>query len=178
MEQGAAAENPPSPLMPAQEPVKLLCLDGGGVKGISSLLILHEIMERVKSIESETAPKDASDRLPVNYFNLAGGTSTGGLIALMLFRLNMSTADAIENYDNMARRVFSPTLGPLNLHWLGRVGYWLGNGILTLKGIFLPAKFSAKPLESVIDEVVKKSKVPDANEGGEALLLSPKAGKL
>jgi patatin-like phospholipase/acyl hydrolase len=42
---------------------------GGGVRGLSSLLILKQLMKRVN-------PKDPPK--PCDYFNLIGGTSTGG----------------------------------------------------------------------------------------------------
>ena len=85
------------------ESAKLLSLDGGGVKGISSLVILQAIMEAVKEKEiKEKVNMSDEERLPRDYFHLAAGTSTGGLIALMLFRLNMSTSDAIVAYQDMA----------------------------------------------------------------------------
>jgi len=63
---------------------RALTFDGGGVRGLSSLLILREIME---TIERQT---DADETpLPCEYFDLIGGTSTGGLIAIMLGRLGM-----------------------------------------------------------------------------------------
>ncbi|KAK5446542.1 hypothetical protein LTS15_009881 [Exophiala xenobiotica] len=131
--------------------VRLLCLDGGGVKGISSLMILDAIMKRVRQIEGE--PEDVREHFPFKYFDLAGGTSTGGLAAVMLFRLKLSTPNTMEHYDNMSKRIFSPSLGPLNLHPFGRPGYWLGNGVLKLKALLLPARFSAKPLERAINVV-------------------------
>jgi hypothetical protein len=73
------------------KPARLLSLDGGGVKGISSLLILDAIMHQIREKENASIKiPDLSERLPVDYFSLAAGTSTGGLIALMLFRLRMS----------------------------------------------------------------------------------------
>jgi patatin-like phospholipase/acyl hydrolase len=73
---------------------RVLTLDGGGVRGLSSLLILREIME---DIERRT---DADETpLPCEYFDLIGGTSTGGLIAIMLGRLGMvNTRDDLADY--------------------------------------------------------------------------------
>jgi len=65
---------------------RVLTLDGGGVRGLSSLLILQEIME---DIERRTDVDETP--LPCKYFDLIGGTSTGGLIAIMLGRLGMVT---------------------------------------------------------------------------------------
>jgi len=77
--------------------VRLLCLDGGGVRGISSIMILDAILKRVREIEG--GDLDESKYFPHEYFDLAGGTSTGGLAALMMFRLRLSTAKTIEKYD-------------------------------------------------------------------------------
>jgi len=62
---------------------RILSLDGGGVGGLSSLLILREIMEE---IERQAGVESAK---PCQYFDLIGGTGTGGLIAIMLGRLQM-----------------------------------------------------------------------------------------
>src|SRR5882672_2683898 len=49
--------------------------DGGGIRGLSELLILQEIMERIGFREGrEETP------LPCDYFDLIGGTSKGGLV--------------------------------------------------------------------------------------------------
>jgi patatin-like phospholipase/acyl hydrolase len=49
--------------------INLLSLDGGGVRGLSSLIILKEIME---SIDRENPPK------PCDYFHMIGGSGSGG----------------------------------------------------------------------------------------------------
>ncbi|KAI0269329.1 acyl transferase/acyl hydrolase/lysophospholipase [Gloeopeniophorella convolvens] len=82
--------------------LRLLSLDGGGVGGISALLILKELMWRVKANDKlDNVP------LPCHYFDLVGGTSTGGLIALMLGRLRMTIDEAIQSYAKLAQDVFS-----------------------------------------------------------------------
>ncbi|KAK3329565.1 hypothetical protein B0H66DRAFT_526949 [Apodospora peruviana] len=82
-------------------PYNLLSLDGGGVRGVSTLVILHRIMEKIqKKEELPELPK------PCEYFHLIGGTSTGGLIAILLGRLRMSTTEAMAEYDSFARAIF------------------------------------------------------------------------
>ncbi|KAI9824171.1 MAG: hypothetical protein M1826_007429 [Phylliscum demangeonii] len=44
---------------------------------------------------------------PCDYFHLIGGTSTGGLIALMLGRLRMNTTQALQAYNTISGSVFS-----------------------------------------------------------------------
>lgn len=56
--------------MSGQE-LRLLALDGGGVRGLSSLIILQQLME---TVDPESPPK------PCEYFDMIGGTSTGGCV--------------------------------------------------------------------------------------------------
>jgi len=51
------------------EKLNLLSLDGGGIRGLSSLYILKRIME---SINPNSPPK------PCEYFDMIGGTGSGG----------------------------------------------------------------------------------------------------
>lgn len=53
------------------EQLCLLSLDGGGVRGMSTLCIIEELMRKV---DKENPPK------PCDYFDMIGGTSTGGLV--------------------------------------------------------------------------------------------------
>ena len=47
--------------------------DGGGIRGVSELIILDEIMKRVQhDMKLTDLPR------PCDYFHLIGGTSTGG----------------------------------------------------------------------------------------------------
>ncbi|KND93534.1 hypothetical protein TOPH_01531, partial [Tolypocladium ophioglossoides CBS 100239] len=84
-------------------PLRVLSLDGGGIRGISSLLILEDIMERLRQTEGlERVPR------PCKYFDLIGGTSTGGIIAIMLGRLGMSVDECIRAYKKVAQQAFTP----------------------------------------------------------------------
>ncbi|RFU80002.1 calcium-independent phospholipase [Trichoderma arundinaceum] len=149
--------------------LRLLSLDGGGVKGICTLIVLDAIMEEVKGLGGE---RDGTKPLPIHYFDLAGGTSSGGLIALMLFRLSMSTTDAIGNSKKIVTDTFSPRIGDLNLHDLGEAGYWLGNGFLQLKATLLPSRFPSEPLIAAINKVMETSPHDDdvVNRGSNKLL--------
>ena len=65
--------------------LRLLSLDGGGVRELSSLYILKDLMRQIAREYTSSNPDapEISPR-PCEYFDLIGGTSTGGLIALML----------------------------------------------------------------------------------------------
>jgi patatin-like phospholipase/acyl hydrolase len=55
--------------------LSLLSLDGGGVRGLSSLYILSNIMTKINA-ERENRNENAVK--PCQVFDLIGGTSTGG----------------------------------------------------------------------------------------------------
>ena len=63
---------------------RILCLDDGGVRSYSSLLILRRLMRAV-------ALRSASDSQvePWQHFDLICGSGSGGLLALLLGRLRM-----------------------------------------------------------------------------------------
>jgi len=75
-----------------------LALDGGDVKGLSSLRILKQLMEL---INPDDHPK------PCDYFDMIGGTSTGGLVAIMLGRLCMSVDECITAYERLSDGIFT-----------------------------------------------------------------------
>ncbi|KAI0467590.1 hypothetical protein F4859DRAFT_506728 [Xylaria cf. heliscus] len=84
-------------------PLRVLSLDGGGVRGKSSLLILDRIMETLRRTQGlEAVPR------PCDHFDLIGGTSTGGIIAIMLGRLGMTVDECIRAYDKVAQTAFTP----------------------------------------------------------------------
>ena len=57
--------------------------DGGGIRGLSELLIIKEIMHRLMVEENAKRESDGQPLLtslpkPCDYFDLIGGTGTGG----------------------------------------------------------------------------------------------------
>ncbi|KAH6962463.1 acyl transferase/acyl hydrolase/lysophospholipase [Ilyonectria sp. MPI-CAGE-AT-0026] len=94
--------------------LRILSLDGGGVKGLFAVIILEAIMEEVRKIDC----KDDKDALkPCDYFHFIGGTSTGGLLALMLGRLRMDLASCRQAYRTMSLRIFSEWRIPGKIYW-------------------------------------------------------------
>ncbi|KAL2196387.1 acyl transferase/acyl hydrolase/lysophospholipase [Corynascus similis CBS 632.67] len=77
--------------------LRLLDLDGGGVRGLSSLMILRRLMA---AVDPDAPPR------PCDYFDMIGGTSTGGLIAIMVGRLRMTVDECIDAYTSLFDRVF------------------------------------------------------------------------
>ncbi|KAF2018299.1 FabD/lysophospholipase-like protein [Aaosphaeria arxii CBS 175.79] len=88
-------------LPPYSRPLRLLSLDGGGVRGLTELLILKTLMHRI-----QPQTKDRALPKPCDYFDVICGTSTGGLIAIMLGRLEMSVDECIAAYIELSKEIF------------------------------------------------------------------------
>ncbi|XDG03671.1 hypothetical protein ABKA04_003286 [Annulohypoxylon sp. FPYF3050] len=104
----------------------ILSLDGGGVKGLSSLYFLREIMVSIRELERSSEDSGAAGSadsenlpLPCNYFDFMVGTSTGGLIATMLGRLRMGVDDCIKQYLIISNKVFGPFRIPFLQNYSG-----------------------------------------------------------
>ncbi|KAF8852057.1 FabD/lysophospholipase-like protein [Acephala macrosclerotiorum] len=95
--------------MESAEPLRLLSLDGGGVRGIASLYILKELMDQVRrNIHHSQSTRSGKVGIkPCEYFDLICGTSTGGLIAIMLGRLRYTVDQAITQYRTLAETAFA-----------------------------------------------------------------------
>ncbi|KAI0517620.1 FabD/lysophospholipase-like protein [Xylaria bambusicola] len=82
---------------PAHAGVRVLSLDGGGVRGIVAL-------QTLKAIERYLGPN-----LPIQYFfDLIVGTSTGGIIALGLGVNNWTVNECITQFKELCRQAFIP----------------------------------------------------------------------
>ncbi|KAG6875306.1 hypothetical protein C0992_004368, partial [Termitomyces sp. T32_za158] len=111
-----------------------ITIDDGGVRGLSELIILQEIMHRLMYMEkTQSLPK------PCDYFDIIGGAGTGGVIALMLGRLHMPIDLAIHHYVLFCQKVFSD------------VKKW-GIG---------PEKFKANVFESAMKDILQSTGFPE-----------------
>ncbi|KAJ4347231.1 uncharacterized protein N0V89_011170 [Didymosphaeria variabile] len=120
--------------------------DGGGIRGYASLIILqrlmHEIAECEKRLIEEEGPVPGSERktfnedelLPCHYFDYMYGTSTGGLISVMLARLRMTVPQCLEIYRQVGDDLF-------------------GHRRSTLP---LATKYHHKPLEKAVQTIVSQ----------------------
>jgi uncharacterized protein len=117
----------------------ILCIDGGGIRGIIPALVLAEI-------ESRTGR-------PIHQlFNLIAGTSTGGILALGLVkpgkrgRAQYTAKELARFYENEGSRIFSRSL----LHQ-----------VLSL-GNLLDKKYPSEPVETVLEEYFGDAWLSDA----------------
>lgn len=75
MEQRVATQHDDDPNLLDTVGLCLLSLDGGGVRGLSTLYILKSIMDR---LNHEREKDNLLPAKPCEVFDLIGGTSTGG----------------------------------------------------------------------------------------------------
>ncbi|KDN60568.1 hypothetical protein CSUB01_11284 [Colletotrichum sublineola] len=113
---------------------------------------------------------------PVDYFELAAGTSTGGIIGILLFRFRMTATEAIETYDEIAKDVFKPKIYGFSIDFLPeKVSSFINNS----KTVFQNSRFDGASLESAVHRVVEKHGLDkeDKRLRGDTLLQHPEAGK-
>jgi hypothetical protein len=86
----------PITIKPATAGVRILSLDGGGVRGISELTIMQEIERAL------------GGGLPIQaFFELIVGTSTGGIVALGLGANGWSVQRCINHFEPLCRKAFT-----------------------------------------------------------------------
>ncbi|MFQ3243419.1 MAG: patatin-like phospholipase/acyl hydrolase [Arenicella sp.] len=115
---------------------RILSIDGGGIRGCLTLGYLQKIEDIVRM------RLDKPDAVLSDYFDLIGGTSTGGLIAAQL-ALGFDVATVRKNYQTMGPIVFSKPA-----HWAKHVPLF---GSLRNK---LYTKWAVQPLELQIKSVI------------------------
>ncbi|KAH8911269.1 hypothetical protein BR93DRAFT_965075 [Coniochaeta sp. PMI_546] len=118
-----------------QEPVRLLSIDGGGIRGLSALLLLEQLMD---ASNEHRRKMNLIPLRPCEMFDMIGGTSTGGLIAIMLGRLKMSISDCKEAYLKFSEQAFTSK-----------------NLIAKARGkLSVGPRFETSPLEAAIKDLI------------------------
>ncbi|MEA5536169.1 patatin-like phospholipase family protein [Crocosphaera sp. XPORK-15E] len=111
--------------------IKILSIDGGGIRGILPAMLLAEIENR-------------TNKKTVELFDLIAGTSTGGILALGLNKPDLtfkgkpkySAQELVDLYEKEGTKIFRPDL---------LEGFWTDAG-----GTFHP-KYPFEGLEQVLD---------------------------
>jgi hypothetical protein len=96
------------------------CIDAGGPQGVSQLLILKDVMERLS--KDEIGDSQGIMKRPYEVFDMIGGVGTGGsvwfvfeihgsllqsrLIAIFLVVLKMTAKDALNEFTTFVIEVF------------------------------------------------------------------------
>jgi uncharacterized protein len=121
-------------------PKRILSLDGGGVRGLVTLGLL----ERVETILKSRSSEPDGFRL-CHYFDLIGGTSTGGIIASLL-TLGYRVEEIRPIYLRLCPQVFRrPGI-------LGSITNPLG----LFKSVFKSSNF-ARQIDDVIDDYLRRA---------------------
>ncbi|KAI8237865.1 Calcium-independent phospholipase A2-gamma [Colletotrichum sp. SAR 10_86] len=114
---------------------------------------------------------------PVDYFELAAGTSTGGIIGLLLFRFRMTATEAIKTYDEIAKDIFKPKVYGYSIDFLGeKISSWVNNS----KSVVQNSRFDGESLKRAVQRVVADHGLDKDDKAlkGDALLQHPAAGKM
>lgn len=93
----------------SEEPVRILCLDGGGVRGVVTATILEKILGEGKK--------------PCEIFDIICGTSTGGILAIMIGIMKLSPAKAVEQYKKLSATIFPISWYRNAWHWINPLNY-------------------------------------------------------
>jgi predicted acylesterase/phospholipase RssA len=116
-------------LKPKNAGVRVLTLDGGGVRGIVELQVLQALQAAIGvNIDIQ------------KFFDLIVGTSTGGLITLGLGVMNWKVDECIEQFESMVKEAFTRRTG-------GSI--W---GIGLIVDNFNHSQYETRPLESCLKE--------------------------
>ena len=117
-------------------PLRILSIDGGGIRGIIPAIVLDHIEER-------------TERRIADLFDVIAGTSTGGLLALALAvpgdggRPRYAAADVVEIYADNGAGIFPED-------WFGKIRQLVNE------------KYPATGLERVLDEQLGRTRLRDA----------------
>ena len=129
----------PAPEPPRQRPVRILSIDGGGIRGILPAMVLTDIERR-------------TGRPIHQLFDLIAGTSTGALLALGLCapgadgRALHTALDLVRLYDGEGKRVFSRSVW----HKIRAVGN------------LVDGKYPAAGIEGVLEDCFGEARLKDA----------------
>ncbi|MCE8189705.1 patatin-like phospholipase family protein [Porphyromonas gingivalis] len=121
-----------------KKPFKILCIDGGGIKGLFSAQVLAKFEEVFNT--------NISDQ-----FDLICGTSTGGIIALAA-SAKIPMSDVVSFYKDKGPLIFAE-------HKKG----FLGEICLKAKQILYKGKYSNKELKRALTEVFGSRKISESS---------------
>ncbi|KAH8800879.1 acyl transferase/acyl hydrolase/lysophospholipase [Xylogone sp. PMI_703] len=119
---------------PPTATVRLLCIDGGGPRGIIPLVFLQALQEKIG------LPYPVQGN-----FHFVFGTSSGGIIALALGHNGWPVEDCMDHFVRLAKRAFS-THRSSYLYWLSHIRAILFS--LVTNGIY-----PAQKMDAVLQEV-------------------------
>ena len=119
---------------------KILCIDGGGIKGLFSARVLDVFEEHFETICSD-------------HFDLICGTSTGGIIALGA-SLKIPMKEIAAFYETEGPKIFNSPFKKMGK---------MGDLLLTFKQALLRSKYRPHRLEDSLQDVFGNRKIGESN---------------
>ncbi|CAM9684083.1 unnamed protein product [Chrysoparadoxa australica] len=122
------------PKQKLQTGLRILCLDGGGTRGVLTLALLKQVMEGV-------------NKEPHEVFDMIVGTSTGGILTIMLGSEKFGLQRTALMYDDLIYKIFS------KIPWLSGA-----------KLIFQQAQYSEGSWEEILESLLQDKLMLDSME--------------
>ena len=118
---------------------RILCLDGGGIRGVFPAAFLARLEEHLE--------------YPIGrYFDLIAGTSTGGIIAIGL-GLGLSASDILKLYEERGPAIFDQHHGAIR-NWFRQrwrsACHWFGS------------KYEATQLRAALDDILGERRLGES----------------
>ncbi|KAE9988815.1 hypothetical protein EG328_007419 [Venturia inaequalis] len=118
----------------------------------------HDEDDSTDTAESNRECGECCRYIPAHYFDYIGGTSTGGLIAIMLGRLRMSVQDCMEEYERLSGDIFGhPRLASIR----GPIPYWRD-------------KYDGEKIQRAVEDVIKRRMSPEERTAGAGSFNCPR----
>jgi uncharacterized protein len=139
----------------SSRPLRILSIDGGGIRGLIPALILEELEKRLRA-RGKTEPLHA-------YFDLIAGTSTGGIIAAGLTaphpqdsgRPAATPAELVALYRDHGGAIFKTDV-------FTRIRRFFANVFTGNFGAVLEEKYDHQPLEEKLKETLGARRLSEA----------------
>ncbi len=85
---------------------KILCLDGGGIRGLATAMILQEIEKKLPNPQGRDLKKE---NILQDNFDLFAGTSTGSILASAI-AMGRPIGDVVSLYKERGQEIFKPKM--------------------------------------------------------------------
>ena len=91
--------SPVSERMEPPQPLRILTIDGAGLQGVSTLLILNELLEAIAKQNGVRRPR------PCDVFDTIAGIGAGGWVAIFLGRFRMGITSCLLEWYKIIDRI-------------------------------------------------------------------------
>lgn len=124
---------------PYRRGVRILSMDGGGMKGLATIKMLERI-------ESGTGKRIHE------LFDIIGGTSTGGVLAVALGVRRMTLQQCREIYTRLSKNVFRKSHREENPSWRDHISSLYASGTQSVRFAVTGSKHDAAEFETLLRE--------------------------